>query len=538
MKLSVRQKLYLGFGGIVALMVAMVLLVWFEVTSLKNEVTEIRTDDVPEVLSYLILIDEAGDVYRDSIGVVTGVQGAKESLESNGNEFQNIASRAMQSEDRGSSDYQTLERVSEKMHAFQSAFEREIASQLTDNPNIEILIPALHNLYEEHLQPIEDILDKSAAIESAQMDASFDSLMKNFDDIKTMNAAISGVAILLSCVIAYLLSSSITNRLTLLDETANRIAKGELSSNAIEDNTGDELSSLAVSINTMQQSLIELISAISSVSNDVRQSAAELSSLGDNVVSGASSQSDKAAMIATAAEELSLTISEVAHQGTLTFDEAKKSELHAVDGRQVINDMVGSIQQVSIQMQDMSNTMHQLGSHSEEIGHVIKVISSIAEQTNLLALNAAIEAARAGEFGRGFAVVADEVRALAERTSKATHEVAQIVQAIQAGTQDAVSRTQENHQLVELGVSQSDGAVKALDDIVSGAARVQSMISSIATAAEEQTAVTREIASDITSISDISTQSLSQAKQSASSILALEGKVEDLNQLISRFKIA
>ncbi|WP_028023213.1 methyl-accepting chemotaxis protein [Enterovibrio calviensis] len=537
-KLSVRQKLYLGFGGIMALMVAMVVLVWFEVTGLKSEVTKLRTDDVPEVLSYLVLIDEAGDVYRDSIGVVTGVEGSAASLKENNNEFQAVISRAMQQEERGSSDYQTLERASQKMRDFQSAFDRDVASQLSLNENNQALITTLHALYIEHLQPIENMLDQSSVIENAQMEASFNTLMADFDDIKKMNVIISLVAIMLSCLIAYWLSSSITNRLTVLDETAQRIARGELVSEGIEDNTGDELSSLAVSINSMQQSLIDLIGAISSVTKDVHQSTVELSALGNNVVSGASSQSDKAAMIATAAEELSLTISEVAHQGTSTFDEAKKSEMHAVEGRQVIGEMVNSIQHVSIQMQDMSGTMQQLGEHSEEIGNVIKVISGIAEQTNLLALNAAIEAARAGEFGRGFAVVADEVRALAERTTKATQEVANIVQSIQTGTQDAVSRTQENYKLVELGVSQSDGAVKALEDIVSGAAMVQSMISSIATAAEEQTAVTKEIASDITAISDISNQSLSQAQQSASNILVLEGKVEELNQLISRFKIA
>ncbi|MGF1767564.1 methyl-accepting chemotaxis protein [Enterovibrio makurazakiensis] len=538
MKLSVRQKLYLGFGGIMALMVAMVTLVWFEVTGLKNEVTKIRTDDVPEVLSYLVLIDEAGDVYRDSIGVVTGVSGAKASLAENNNEFQAVVSRAMKQEERGSSDYQTLERASEKMRDFQAAFDRDIVSQLSLNENNQPLITTLHALYIEHLQPIENMLDQSSVIENAQMEASFDTLMADFDNIKKMNVIISLVAIILSCLIAYWLSSSITHRLTVLDETAQRIARGELIGDGIEDKTGDELSSLAVSINTMQQSLIELISAISNVTNDVHQSTTELSTLGSNVVAGASSQSDKAAMIATAAEELSLTISEVAHQGTSTFDEAKKSELHAVEGRKVIGEMVNSIQHVSIQMQDMSTTMEQLGEHSEEIGNVIKVIRGIAEQTNLLALNAAIEAARAGEFGRGFAVVADEVRALAERTTKATQEVANIVQAIQAGTQDAVSRTQENYKLVEMGVSQSDGAVKALEDIVSGAAMVQSMISSIATAAEEQTAVTKEIASDITAISDISNQSLSQAQQSATNIQRLEGKVEELNQLMSRFKIA
>lgn len=233
-----------------------------------------------------------------------------------------------------------------------------------------------------------------------------------------------------------------------------------------------------------------------------------------------------------------MTISEVAQQGTSTYEEARRSETSAEDGRNVIVEMVASIQQVSTQMSDMSLQMNTLGSHGEQIGSVIKVIEDIAEQTNLLALNAAIEAARAGEFGRGFAVVADEVRALAERTTKATQEVSGIIQSIQSGTQEAVTYTQDNCRLVEIGVEQSSGAVSALEAIVSGAGNVQSMVNSIATAAEEQTAVTKEIAADITAISDISEQSLQLATRSSENTSGLNGKVAELEALVGKFKLA
>ncbi len=137
-----------------------------------------------------------------------------------------------------------------------------------------------------------------------------------------------------------------------------------------------------------------------------------------------------------------------------------------------------------------------------------------------------------------FAVVADEVRALAERTTKATKEVADIIQAIQSGTHDAVTYTQDSCRLVEIGVEQSQGAVSSLEAIVAGAANVQSMVNSIATAAEEQTAVTKEIASDITAISDISEQSLALANRSSASVAGLGSKVAQLEQLIGKFRIA
>ncbi|WP_230860972.1 methyl-accepting chemotaxis protein, partial [Vibrio harveyi] len=139
--------------------------------------------------------------------------------------------------------------------------------------------------------------------------------------------------------------------------------------------------------------LTSLIGSISLVSEEVKSVTGELSVVSQDIVSGASSQSDKANLIATAAEELSLTISQVAEQGAATFEEARKSESTAEQGRTVIVEMVESIQQVSQQMSDMSVQMNSLGSHGEKIGAVIKVIEDIAEQTNLLALNAAIEAA-------------------------------------------------------------------------------------------------------------------------------------------------
>ena len=349
---------------------------------------------------------------------------------------------------------------------------------------------------------------------------------------------LSGIAIVFGSVIAYVLSSSITNRLTRVEQVARRVANGDLTAGDIVDDSGDELADLAQSINQMQKSLVDLLGSISSVTNQVQSVTGELSSISHDIVSGASAQADKANLIATAAEELSLTISEVAQQGTSTYEEARRSESSAEDGRNVIVEMVASIQQVSAQMSDMSVQMNTLGSHGEQIGSVIKVIEDIAEQTNLLALNAAIEAARAGEFGRGFAVVADEVRALAERTTKATQEVSGIIQSIQSGTQEAVTYTQDNCRLVEIGVEQSTGAVSALEAIVSGAGNVQSMVNSIATAAEEQTAVTKEIAADITAISDISEQSLQLATRSSENTLGLNAKVAELEALVGKFKLA
>ncbi|MFV8459724.1 methyl-accepting chemotaxis protein [Vibrio campbellii] len=538
MKLSVRKKLYAGFGSILAVLVTLVAIVWFEVIDAHKSADEIRMDDVPGTVTYLVLIDEAGDVYRDALGAITQVNNALNDYRTNKSEFAQAIEQAKRLESRGSEDHRRILRIEELMGRFTQEFESKLVPKINDQSELLANIQQLRSLYETNLVPIENLLDQASASERVDTEQSLLILTDTFTTIERTIMVLSAIAIVFGCVIAYMLSSSITNRLTRVEQVARRVANGDLTAGDITDESGDELADLAGSINQMQKSLVDLLGSISSVTYEVQSVTGELSSISQDIVTGASAQADKANLIATAAEELSLTISEVAQQGTSTYEEARRSETSAEDGRNVIVEMVASIQQVSTQMSDMSLQMNTLGSHGEQIGSVIKVIEDIAEQTNLLALNAAIEAARAGEFGRGFAVVADEVRALAERTTKATQEVSGIIQSIQSGTQEAVTYTQDNCRLVEIGVEQSSGAVSALEAIVSGAGNVQSMVNSIATAAEEQTAVTKEIAADITAISDISEQSLQLATRSSENTSGLNGKVAELEVLVGKFKLA
>ncbi len=537
MSWSVRKKLYTSFGGILLLMLATVITIWFEVLSSKDIAEELRVDDFPEAKLYLVLIDEAGDVYRDALGSVVGLPNAVADYRANIREFNQAISDVKLLEQPGSSDYQAIEKIEQLMTNFTRDFESSVMSQLSQQ-NMAQLVEQVHQLSQRYLQPMEDMLDEASSAESATAESSLETLSAGFELIQTTILVLSTIAAVATCLIAFYISNSITTRLSKVTEVAQHIADGDLTSQTIIDDSTDELASLGKSINSMQDSLRDLVGSISSVTVQVKDSSNELSVISSNIVQGASQQADKATLIATASEELSLTIAQVAEQGSATFEQTRASEKNAVDGRQVIVEIVDSIQQVSLQMQDMSSQMNTLGAHGEEIGAVIKVIEDIAEQTNLLALNAAIEAARAGEFGRGFAVVADEVRALAERTTKATQEVSGIIQAIQTGMQEAVTYTEDSCNIVKVGVEQSAGAVASLDDIVAGAENVQSMVNSIATAAEEQTAVTTEIASDITMISDISARSLELANNSATSISDLNNRVSELEGLISKFKLA
>jgi methyl-accepting chemotaxis protein len=188
-------------------------------------------------------------------------------------------------------------------------------------------------------------------------------------------------------------------------------------------------------------------------------------------------------------------------------------------------------------VQESARTVESLGARSDQIGAIIGTIEDIADQTNLLALNAAIEAARAGEQGRGFAVVADEVRALAERTTRATREIGEMIKAIQGETRDAVAAMEQGVSQVEAGTIEAARSGEALRDILEQVNSVAMQVNQIATAAEEQTATTGEIASNMQQITEVVQQTSCGAQESATAAAQLNNNAGELQRLVQQFRL-
>ncbi|MDP4983826.1 methyl-accepting chemotaxis protein [Pseudoalteromonas tunicata] len=396
---------------------------------------------------------------------------------------------------------------------------------------------AVFKAFEDYLKPIESLIEDASADEIREAKLGVANLKVTLNSATNTLFVTTFLAIIIGIFIAWKLASSITTRLNVLTGQAGAIAKGNLSLTAINVTQDDELGELAKSINVMQTSLQHLISEISKVSRDVAGASQSLTVASQQINAGSQEQALKSHQIATAAEEMTATVNNVAMQTQEAAEQASEAGRAAKEGGVIMSNAVQSSERVAKLMSEIANTVSSLGNRSVEIGQVISVITSIAEQTNLLALNAAIEAARAGEAGRGFAVVADEVRGLAERTAKATKEVSDSITAIQKETETAVSRMHRGTEAVSEGVEHSKAAGDALEQIVGLAAIVNDMIQSIAGAAEEQTAVTKEITHDITSISDIANDSVSQTASAEQTALALGNKVKQLEGLIAEFKI-
>jgi methyl-accepting chemotaxis protein len=247
-------------------------------------------------------------------------------------------------------------------------------------------------------------------------------------------------------------------------------------------------------------------------------------------------QSGQAQQIATAAEEMSHTITDIAKNASVASTTSSEAKDLVEGGRDITDAAVETINEVNTSTIELATMVDKLNNRVNEIGGIVTVIKDIADQTNLLALNAAIEAARAGEQGRGFAVVADEVRKLAERTIKATAEITERVNAVQAESAETAKSMEKSSK----GVTKATGHVKNLNNvlqtIVASVQTVRDQITQIATAVDEQSAASEEVASNIEKTSSISKDMEQMAADMAREIDKLAGVAEELKTATERIK--
>ena len=345
-----------------------------------------------------------------------------------------------------------------------------------------------------------------------------------------------GLTIAATVVLAALLIRSITLPVGEALRIAQRIARKDLTERITvvgRDETAGMLQALA----QMQGNLRDTVSHIADSSTQLASAAEEMTAVIDEAGRGYVRQNDEVNQAASAVTEMSSAVEEVARNAADAASTSLHTQTLTSDGLDKVTRTVQSIEALAQNVASTSEQIQALSSRAQDINAVVEVIRGIAEQTNLLALNAAIEAARAGEQGRGFAVVADEVRALAHRTQQSTREIEQMIGAIQSDSSLAVKAMAESQQLAGESTSVAQLANVSLEQIAASISQINDRNAVIATAAEEQAQVAREIDRNITSIRDLATQSATGATQTASASAEVSKLATGLNRVVREFAV-
>ena len=349
---------------------------------------------------------------------------------------------------------------------------------------------------------------------------------------------ISGIvlAFIIAIIVGVLITRLITRPIAQAVASAQRIADGDLTQTISTERT-DEAGQLLVALSDMQGGLKHTLLEIANASDQLASAAEELSAVTEESTRGLTRQNDEIQQAATAVNQMTAAVDEVAGNAVSTSQASSQATTEAEEGREQVAQAVSGMNSMVVEINDSTKSVEGLASQVREIGKVIDVIRGIADQTNLLALNAAIEAARAGEQGRGFAVVADEVRALAHRTQVSTVDIEKMIGEVQVGADGAVAAMNKSLNWANNTQVLAQNAGEALQRITVSVAKINERNLVIASASEEQAQVAREVDRNLLNIQDLSTQTAAGAHQTNASSQDLSRLATSFSVLVGKFKL-
>ncbi|NJJ57389.1 methyl-accepting chemotaxis protein [Pseudomonas grimontii] len=536
--MNIAPRAFLGFSLIGALMLFLGVFALNQMSKIRGATQDITQSSVPSiraldeftqltlrlrVLSYRLLTNREPDVQQKTLEAfelrnqqIRTAQGVYEKLIDSGEE------RSIYDEYiRLLTQYQQIEA---RMKSLSSANQID---ELRNLLNTELL-----NNSEQVNMVLNRLLDYNNKAALATNQQAEDQYNMAFDWV----IGLLVIATALTMLFAWLLTRSITLPISQALEAAEEVAEGNLT-RPIKVDGNDEAGRLLAAMAKMQDKLRDTLQRIAGSATQLASAAEELNAVTDESARGLTRQNNEIEQAATAVNEMTSAVEEVARNAVSTSEASRNATTSAGDGRDLVQETVSAIERMSGDVQATATLIGELANESRDIGKVLDVIRGLADQTNLLALNAAIEAARAGEAGRGFAVVADEVRALAHRTQQSTSEIERMIGSIQAGTEHAVDSMRNSTERAESTLNIAKGAGMSLDTINTAIVEINERNLVIASAAEEQAQVAREVDRNLVNIRDLSVQSATGASQTSAASNELSRLAVDLNGMVGRFRL-
>jgi len=536
--MNIAPRAFLGFALIGSLMLILGIFALTQMSKIRAAGMEIEQNSLPSiktldeftqltlrlrVLSYRLLINREPDVQQKTIELF---QLRNEQIRAAQNIYEKLIA--------GSEERSAYDQYVQKLAEYRQLEEK--IKTLSRNNQIDELRSILNADLLANSEQMNVVLSKLVDINTRQLSESNKEASDQYSMAFDLLIGILIVSTLLTLLFAWLLTSSITLPIAQALAAAEDIAEGNLT-RPIKVDGSDEAGRLLAAMKKMQEKLRDTLQRISGSATQLASAAEELNTVTDESARGLSQQNKEIEQAATAVNQMTSAVEEVARNAVSTSDASKNATTSAGDGRELVMETVGAIERMSGDVQSTAELIGNLANESRDIGKVLDVIRGLADQTNLLALNAAIEAARAGEAGRGFAVVADEVRALAHRTQQSTSEIERMVGSIQGGTEQAVNSMRNSTERAESTLNIAKGAGMALDTINQAIVQINERNLVIASAAEEQAQVAREVDRNLVNIRDLSVQSATGANQTSAASNELSRLAVDLNSMVARFSL-
>jgi methyl-accepting chemotaxis protein len=534
--MTLKTKLGIGFGTNLVIMLCLATFSYINVGKL-DEYFSLALDKSNE-------LEKSQDVELGIEKQTTGVRGfllaGREDLLTRDNEGQqqyHSAIKALQEKTQSSEGQKLLSDLSSRYDVFRAVLDQEIQLRRAGHAN-EAEELAFSSSTSNLRKDLRDAASGFVEFQRRKLEQE----AKEQDDIVAVARHLTIVLTVLGLgfcgAIAFFLSRSLTQGVQAMSGLLQEIANSNLSVPDLEITSHDEIGQAGSTLNGMKNNLREMIQSIAQTATHVASASEQLSATTMQQARGAETQKDQTVHVATAMQEMVSTVSQVSDNANEAADASRQAAETARKGGTILEDTVAKMHLIVNGARTTARKMEELGKASDQIGHIVGVIEDIADQTNLLALNAAIEAARAGEQGRGFAVVADEVRKLAERTTGATKEIAQMVKNIQGETRLAVTAMEADTKQVEEGAKSTSNAGESLKEIIRMSERVGEMITNIAAAATEQHSTSAQVNQNMEQITRLVGESTMGSQQAAQACQELSSLALDLQHMVNRFQLS
>ncbi len=498
LKLSLKAKI---IGGVVLLMALVSVFVFIYFPARQNaQMLQARYDEANRLVTILSHSVVAGLEFEDMESIGSSLEGAKSREDL-------VAIRVMN-------------KSGQQAYLFES---ESVSEFLSDN---------------DKLMTEADVISAGNKIGSIEM-------VFSLEDVRAEQAKNQGAITIVSIILigigigfGWYMSRMVLQPIVYVNGMVQQIAEGEGDlTKRLLINSQDEIGEFSDGFNRFLDKLVEIIRNVREATDKVTSTSSEITSISVEMASGAEEQAGQTSEVAASVQEMTAAIVQNSKNANQTADISTRATDKAEEGTKAMKDTREGMDKIVASTSRTSEIVSSLSGRAEQIGEIIQVIDEIADQTNLLALNAAIEAARAGEQGRGFAVVADEVRKLAERTTKATKQIADTIRAIQNDTKEASESMLEANNMVQEGKDAAAKTEEVLSEIVNSVAKSMDMIRQIATASEEQSTGAEEISKNVESIKSVTSEAAVGAEKMARAAEGLNGQTDTLKNLVNRFKL-